>query len=409
MTSITAPPAAAALDGGLPRLLVLYGSETGTAEDVALSIQQLAANRALPDTQVAAMDAFPVAKLLPQCQLVVFVVATTGDGEPPENMRAAWRSLLRRSLPPHWLRGVRFAVFGLGDSSYAKYNAVARKLQARLKQLGGQEIVARGLGDDQHPLGYFGALNPWLDSLWPEVLTVFPLPEGFVVDDRPKRLTPKYRVTFHGADSDEAIQVRKFSPRDVQQSSGFYAPPRTAVNADAGVFVAPLVVNRRLTADDWTQDVRHLEFDLSGYQSISSADKPLYRAGDIAVVYPENTAGVDEMLQYVGQSGDCVISIDAATDESGASQQHDLPSPTTLRDVFSKYLAILEIPRRGFFEKLSLFAADEEEVRPPTLTPSRVVSRIRMLTCASHWNGSILVIEREAGGAMLAGGRRLTL
>lgn len=414
MTSVAAP--SPANDSGLPRLLVLYGSETGTAEDVAGSIQQLAFNRALGDTQVAAMDEFPVSKLLPQCQVVVFVVSTTGDGEPPENMRASWRSLLRRSLSAQWLRGVRFAVFGLGDSSYAKYNAVARKLHARLKQLGGEELVERGLGDDQHPYGYFGALNPWLDKLWPEVLKVFPVPEGFTVDDSPKPLEPKYCITFHNAESDEARRAQAFSPRDVQQNSGFYAPPSAVVNGDAGMYVAQLVVNRRITADDWTQDVRHLEFDLSAYQNVTNAEEPMYRAGDIAVVYPENTTGVDEMLQYVGLSGDCVISIDAATNESGTAeegnQQHDLPSPTTLRDLLTKYLAILEIPRRSFFEKLSLFAADEEEVRSPTLEANRAIQSAneRLFFVAVVVSLSIPpMTEREAGGVVLSGGRRLAV
>lgn len=45
-------------------------------------------------------------------------------------------------------------VFGLGDSSYPSFNFVAKKLQKRILQLGGQSIYRRGDGDDQHPLGY---------------------------------------------------------------------------------------------------------------------------------------------------------------------------------------------------------------------------------------------------------------
>lgn len=358
----------------MPRLLVLYGSETGTAEDVARSVQQLAFNRALADTQVAAMDAFPVAKLLPRASTVVFVVATTGDGEPPENMRASWRALLRRSLSADWLGGVQFAVFGLGDSGYAKYNATARKLQARLLQLGGSEIVERGLGDDQHPLGYFGALNPWLEQLWTAVLKQHPLPEGFQVDDSPKPVVPKYRVVFHDADSAEAERARTYSPRDEEQTSDFYAPPRSAIHREAGICLAPVVENRRITSDNWTQDVRHIEFDVSGY---AQGDHPLYRAGDVAVVYPENATGVDEMLQYIGVAGDRVVSICAADDIDDGSDavQHDIPSPTTMRDVFAKYLAILEIPRRSFFEKLSLYAANIEEVSIPTPSSMNDVER----------------------------------
>ncbi|KAE8886545.1 NADPH-dependent diflavin oxidoreductase 1 [Phytophthora fragariae] len=341
-----------------PRLLVLYGSETGTAQDVAEFVQQRAFNRQLLDTQVCAMDAFPVAQLLPQCSTVVFVVSTTGDGEAPENMRNAWRGLLRKTLGPQWLAGVRIAVFGLGDSSYAKYNAVARRLQARLLQLGASELIDRGLGDDQHAYGYFGALNPWLEKLWTAVLQLHPLPEGVAIDDSPKPVEPRYSVVVHEAGAKEVETARKLTART--DESKFYAPPRTAVGVEKGIHLAPVVVNKRITAQDWEQDVRHLEFDISeggdGSSVVDAADAP-FRAGDIAVVYPENVAGVDDMLKYVKMDGDAVISINAAD----GSKQLDLPSPVTVRDVFAKYLAILEIPRRSFFERLSLFAANEEE------------------------------------------------
>ncbi|TYZ61191.1 hypothetical protein PybrP1_009883 [[Pythium] brassicae (nom. inval.)] len=347
-----------------PRLLVLYGSETGTAQDVAEHVAQQAAARCLPDTHVTSMDALPLAKLLPRCDIVVFVASTTGDGEPPENMRATWRALLRRSLPPDWLRGVGVAVFGLGDSSYAKYNATARKLHARLLQLGASELVERGLGDDQHEFGYFGALNPWLGKLWDAVLRKYSLPDGFVVDDSPRPLEPQYSVVVHTS-SDTAARdaVQRFTPRT--DTSTFYAPPSAAVNAAHGICLAPVVANTRITAADWTQDVRHIEFDVSGDSEASVT----YAAGAIADVYPENVWGVDEMIAYVsggnGESdnelkltGDTVVSILAA---DGRSPQSAFPSPTTVRDVFAKYLDILGTPRRSFFAKLSLFAADAEE------------------------------------------------
>lgn len=47
-----------------------------------------------------------------------------------------------RGLPGDCLGKMRFAVFGLGDSGYAKYNAAARKLHARLLQLGAGELVS---------------------------------------------------------------------------------------------------------------------------------------------------------------------------------------------------------------------------------------------------------------------------
>lgn len=37
-------------------------------------------------------------------------------------MRKFWKLLLRKNLPPTILSGVNYAVFGLGDSGYVKYN-----------------------------------------------------------------------------------------------------------------------------------------------------------------------------------------------------------------------------------------------------------------------------------------------
>ncbi len=108
---------------------------------------------------------------------MVFVCSTTGQGETPDNMKARrrgaaradthaqrchnsktcgqtfWRFLLRKDLPADSLETMQFAVFGLGDSSYPIYNAVARRLHARLQDLGAKPVVRLGLGDDQHALG----------------------------------------------------------------------------------------------------------------------------------------------------------------------------------------------------------------------------------------------------------------
>lgn len=66
---------------------------------------------------------------LPDEDTALMVVSTTGDGEEPDNMKQAWRFLLRKSLPAGSLNRLRFGLFGLGDSSYPKFNAVARRLQ----------------------------------------------------------------------------------------------------------------------------------------------------------------------------------------------------------------------------------------------------------------------------------------
>lgn len=50
--------------------------------------------------------------------------------------------------------GIHFAVLGLGDSSYPKFNFVGKRLYQRLIDLGATPIIRRGDADDQHDLGF---------------------------------------------------------------------------------------------------------------------------------------------------------------------------------------------------------------------------------------------------------------
>ncbi|XP_015427833.1 PREDICTED: NADPH-dependent diflavin oxidoreductase 1, partial [Myotis davidii] len=160
--------------------------------------------------------------------LVIFVCATTGQGDPPDNMKSFWRFLFRKSLPPTALCQVDFAVVGLGDSSSAKFNFVAKKLHRRLLQLGGAALLPVCLGDDQHELGPDGAIDPWLHSLWEKVLGLYPVPPdlGMIPPGVPQADPP--------------------------------SPP-----SEQRPFLARMVANQRVTGPSHFQDVRLIEFDVA--------------------------------------------------------------------------------------------------------------------------------------------------
>ncbi|RLM79828.1 NADPH-dependent diflavin oxidoreductase 1 isoform X2 [Panicum miliaceum] len=134
------------------RLLVLYASQTGNAMDAAERVGREAERGGCTAVDVLSMDGFDPSRL-PSERFVVFVVSTTGQGDPPDSMKGFWRYLLRKDLGAQWLEGVRHAVFGLGDSGYQKYNFAAKKLDRRLSHLGAEQVIEIGLGDDQHPSG----------------------------------------------------------------------------------------------------------------------------------------------------------------------------------------------------------------------------------------------------------------
>jgi sulfite reductase alpha subunit-like flavoprotein len=104
--------------------LILYGSETGTAEEVAFKIHRTLLQQHL-SCSISSMDNYDIS-LLPSETCIVWVVATAGEGEVPSSMKKLWNFLLKKSLSSDSLQGVSSAVFGLGDSSYEKFNAAGR-------------------------------------------------------------------------------------------------------------------------------------------------------------------------------------------------------------------------------------------------------------------------------------------
>jgi sulfite reductase alpha subunit-like flavoprotein len=68
-------------------------------------------------------------------------------------MLPLWTALLRTSLPDDILEEVNFALFGLGDSSYEKFNYAGKMLGRRMESLGARWIGEGGWGDERAPDG----------------------------------------------------------------------------------------------------------------------------------------------------------------------------------------------------------------------------------------------------------------
>ncbi|XP_061459688.1 NADPH-dependent diflavin oxidoreductase 1 isoform X3 [Rhineura floridana] len=251
------------------KILILFGSQTGTAEDAAERIGREAKRRHFQCT-VEALDDYNVANLIHE-PLVVFICATTGQGDPPDNMKNFWRFVFRKSLPPTSLCRMDYAVLGLGDSSYPKFNFVAKKLHKRLLQLGGSPIVPAALGDDQHDLGPDAVIDPWLLDLWEKILALYPLPSGLHIISPDTMLPPKFTFQL----LDEASSGRTES-QHLQPEQPFQEAP-----SELHPFPAWMVSNQRVTSESHFQDVRLIAFDVSG-SGIEAA------AGDVVMIQPCN-------------------------------------------------------------------------------------------------------------------------
>lgn len=72
-------------------LLILYGSQTGCAQDIAERIYRQARRRHFK-ARVYPMDDYERANLINE-RLVIFICSTTGQGDEPSNMRVCPRLL----------------------------------------------------------------------------------------------------------------------------------------------------------------------------------------------------------------------------------------------------------------------------------------------------------------------------
>lgn len=111
------------------RIVILFGSEMGTAESAA---DVIAGELAAHDVELYDMGEFDVDDLDPAA-LHIMVCSTYGDGELPTNAEPFAAALASRRPA---LDGLRFAVFGLGDSVYGEtFNRggeiIAEQLSAR--------------------------------------------------------------------------------------------------------------------------------------------------------------------------------------------------------------------------------------------------------------------------------------
>uniref|UniRef100_A0AAY5L430 NADPH-dependent diflavin oxidoreductase 1 n=1 Tax=Esox lucius TaxID=8010 RepID=A0AAY5L430_ESOLU len=276
-----------------PTLLILYGSQTGTAQDTAERIGRQAQRRRM-QVRVEALDIYNVANLISET-LVVFVCSTTGQGDPPDNMKNFWRFVFRKSLPAGSLCRLDYAVLGLGDSSYPSLTFVSNSAD--------------------------GVIDPWITSFWEKVLSLYPPPAGQspIRDDEPL-------VSFHS---------------DGQPISPSPTHP----------FLAKVVFNERVTKASHFQDVRHIEFDITG----SSIE---FTAGDVVLMRPSNTReNVEQFCQLLRLDPDRQFTLSPTNSSIPAR----LAQPCTVRCLAETFLDIAAVPRRSFFELLATFATDERE------------------------------------------------
>lgn len=152
LAAATAPPPAAAVQPAT----IVYGSQTGNAKRAAESLQGQLEAAGLP-VRLLRADAYPTRELGNE-KLLYVVISTQGEGDPPDDAIGFTEFLQGKRAPK--LPQLKFAVLGLGDSSYADFCGIARKLDARLADLGGSRLLPVGEAD----LDIDTVATPWREE-----------------------------------------------------------------------------------------------------------------------------------------------------------------------------------------------------------------------------------------------------
>ncbi len=243
------------------RLTVVYGSQTGNARRVAEALVARLEADGLP-VRLLRADAYQSRELKDE-RFLAIVISTQGDGDPPDDARALVEFIEGKRAPS--LPQLRFAVLGLGDSSYPQFCAIGQRLDARFEALGAQRWVARADAD----LDIDSVAAPWSSQLFAEAK---------------EALKPRPQLASVTALRPHAAPVAWTRERP---------------------FAAELLANQRITGRGSDRDIRHLELSLEG----AGLD---YEPGDALGVWIENPPA---LVQAIADALD--LDADAAVEHGG--------------------------------------------------------------------------------------------
>jgi len=126
------------LSDGLP-LLILFGSQSGNAEELAANAAKQGNPLGLSST-VKGMDEIQIGDLA-GTQRVLIYCSTWGEGEMPDNAEDLWQAANGESPPS--LDGCNFAVCSLGDSSYEFFCESGKDWDGWFEKQGANRIIPR--------------------------------------------------------------------------------------------------------------------------------------------------------------------------------------------------------------------------------------------------------------------------
>jgi len=328
------------------RMVVFYGSQTGTAEEFAARLakegMRYGFRGVVADPEENEME--DLTSLREDLEgdlgevLAVFCLATYGEGDPTDNAQAFFDWLQEGSAE---FNGLRYSVFGLGNSTYEHFNAMGKFVDKKLEEMGGKRVHALGQGDDD--VNIEEDFVRWKEAFWTSVCEEFGLES--LGDDFSMR---QYEATvLNEGDykpervySGEVARIRSYITQ---------RPPFDVKNP----FLAPIKVNRNLHSEESDRYCMHVEIGLE-------ESRIRYEAGDHVAIYPTNDVQlVNKIGQLLDIDLDTVFTMKALDED--ATKKSPFPVPTTYRTALKHYVDITALPRTHVLKEFAEYTSDTEE------------------------------------------------
>eukprot|EP01056_Protomagalhaensia_sp_Gyna25_P004850 Protomagalhaensia_sp_Gyna_25__4849@NODE_502_length_3259_cov_256_463354_g393_i0_p1_GENE_NODE_502_length_3259_cov_256_463354_g393_i0NODE_502_length_3259_cov_256_463354_g393_i0_p1_ORF_typecomplete_len862_score189_10FAD_binding_1/PF00667_20/1_8e46Flavodoxin_1/PF00258_25/2e31TPP_enzyme_C/PF02775_21/2_6e02TPP_enzyme_C/PF02775_21/1_6e14Flavodoxin_5/PF12724_7/0_0023Flavodoxin_3/PF12641_7/0_15_NODE_502_length_3259_cov_256_463354_g393_i06732886 len=305
---------------------VLFGTDTGNSEQLAGVISKNLESRGLvaPVTSLGDVTVDDIAGM----KNVLIVCSTIGQGAFPPNAKAVGDELHRLTKDSHTaLAQTKYAVMGLGDSSYVFFNGAARKFDQLFSDLGATRLISVGLGDEQADGGYDLAYQDWIAELLLEIKAPAPL----------------------DANDDPLPSVFTVQCIDAPLNQDIPTPTHE------GLVPITLNSNIRMTPSDYEVDIRHLRFDV-GLAGLK------YALGDSLSMMPQNLHNdVIGACTYLNIDPDQWIKIEANTDSVPTKYISVFQHPMTITTLLTEVLDLFGRPTRFFFFNVYRYATDAKE------------------------------------------------
>jgi len=326
--------------------IIFYGSQTGTAEDYASRLAKEGKSRFGLETMVADLEDYDYDNLdaIPSDKVVMFVLATYGEGEPTDNAVDFTEFITGESPsfsvdndPP--LGNLNFVAFGLGNNTYEHYNSMVRNVNKALEKLGAHRIGEAGEGDDGAGTMEEDFLA-WKDPMWKA------LADKMGLEEREAVYEPIFGITEREGLTRDAPEVYVGEPNKMHLDG----TPKGPFNAH-NPYIAPIDKSYELfNVKD--RNCLHMEIDISG----SNLN---YQTGDHIAVWPTNAGEeVDRFLDIFGltEKRHNVISVKALE----PTAKVPFPTPTTYDAIARYHMEICAPISRQFIATLAAFAPDDD-------------------------------------------------